>query len=352
MSAPATPEGGASSNSATATQSSKSQGSQGLRLRVVRRTELAQGVLGLDLESADGRPLPDYQPGAHLELRVPGGLKRHYSLHRPADGRTYSIGVLHAEDSRGGSRALHEVVHEGDVLESSEPRNHFALRPDDGDKPVLLLAAGIGITPIIAMAEALDQAGKSFELHYVARTPQRMAFAERIRSSHYGSHAHLYFHDAHAPQKDFPQLDLRSLLRKQTDSTQVYVCGPQGFIKATVDAANELKWSKERVTYELFGAAQPAQMEAEDTSFEVELTVSGKVIRIAPDKTIVEAMLEEGLEPNTSCEQGVCGTCLTRVLAGTPDHRDSFLTDEEKGANDQMLICCSRSTSPRLVLEL
>lgn len=321
----------------------------GLRLRIVRRTVLAQRVLGLELESADGRALPGYLPGAHIELKLPGGIKRQYSLHGPSDGHTYSIGVLHADDSRGGSRAVHESLAEGDVLETSQPRNHFTLK--DGEEPVLLLAAGIGITPIIAMADALDRAGRAFELHYVARTPERMAFADRIRTSLYSKRAHLYFHDVESTGEPAQQLSIPQVLRKQPAGTAVYVCGPQGFIEATVGAANDLTWSKDRVTYELFGAAAEVK-DAADGAFEVELAASGKTIRIAPDKTIVEAMLEQGLEPNTSCEQGVCGTCLTRVLDGVPDHRDSYLTDQEKCANDQILICCSRAKSPRLVLDL
>ena len=319
-----------------------------LRLRVVRRVQLAERVLGLDLEAADGSVLPAYTPGAHIELRLPGGITRQYSLHGPSDGRRYGIGVLHAEDSRGGSRAVHEHLQEGDLVQASAPRNHFALRASDA--PVLLLAAGIGITPIIAMADALAREGRPFELHYVAASPQRMAFAERIRGSGYGGRARLYFHGPCAAQT--PRLDIPALLGRQCGRTEVYVCGPHGFIQAAIDAAAALNWPKDRVTHERFGAVRPLANEAVDGAFEVELARSGKVIRIAPDQTIVEAMLAHGLAPDTSCEQGVCGTCLTRVLDGEPDHRDSYLTDAEKSANDQMLICCSRARSARLVLAL
>lgn len=317
-----------------------------LRVRVARKTTEAEGICSFELVSADGTPLPAFSAGSHVDVQVPGGLTRQYSLcNDPAESHRYLIAVLRDPASRGGSVAMHDQVREGDVLEISAPKNHFALA--HGAQRSLLLAGGIGVTPILCMAERLAITGAWFEMHYCTRSPARTAFAARIAASAFSSRVHLHFDDGDAQQ----QLDLPALLATPQPETHLYVCGPKGFIDAVLATARTAGWPPECLHHEFFtgGGAQPAQGEG---GFEVMLASSGRVITVPGDRTVVQALAAAGVEVPTSCEQGVCGTCLTRVLEGEPDHRDLYLTPEEQAANDQFLPCCSRARSPRLVLDL
>ncbi len=318
---------------------------KGLMLRVVRKVALAQDIAGFELEALDGKALPHYTPGAHLEVQVREGLKRQYSLWAQPDGKTYRIGVLRAPDSRGGSAGMHEQIQIGDALLCSAPKNHFELEPNTA--PVLLLAAGIGITPILCMADALHQRGVPFELHYAARSRERMAFAQHIQESGYAQHTRLYA-EGEAPGR----VDLAQVVAAQPPGAHLYVCGPKGFIDATRQAAEQAGWDAQRVHFELFGASTDTVALNTGDAFSVELRRSGRVIPIQAGVSIAESLLAAGIEVETSCEQGICGTCITQVLDGEPDHRDEYLTAQEKAANDQMLICCSRAKSQILVLDL
>jgi vanillate O-demethylase ferredoxin subunit len=233
---------------------------------------------------------------------------------------------------------------EGHTLQISPPKNHFALAPDAGRS--LLLAGGIGITPLLCMAEALNAAGADFEFHYATRTRARAAFLDRLAQAPYAAKVKLHFDDEDAAQ----QLRIAELLAQADERTHLYVCGPRGFMDAVLSTARGAGWPEHRLHYEFF--AGEVQRSDSDGSFEVEVASSGRVITVQKDQTIVKALGDAGIEVMVSCEQGVCGTCLTRVRSGTPDHRDSYLTPEEQAANDQMLLCCSRAKSPRLVLEL
>ena len=289
--------------------------------------------------------LPPFTAGAHIDLRLPGGLVRQYSLSNvPADGGRYVLGVLREPASRGGSAAVHQALPEGAVVEVSPPRNHFGLA--EAAEQHLLLAGGIGITPLLCMAERLAVAGADFRLHYATRSRARTAFAERIAQAGFAPRVQFHFDDGAPAQR----LDIEAVLKDAHPGTHLYVCGPQGFMDAVLGAARRRGWPEAELHYEFFGAA-PVDA-AGNRAFEVQLASSGRVIPVAADRSVVQALAEAGVTVMTSCEQGVCGTCLTRVIDGQPEHRDQYLTPEEQAANDQFLPCCSRAKSARLVLDL
>ena len=317
-----------------------------LQVRVARRTEEAQDICGLELVAIDGGTLPSFAAGSHIDVHLPGGIVRQYSLcNDPSEAHRYQIAVLRDPASRGGSSAVHEVVAEGDVLQISAPRNHFALEPDAPHH--LLLAGGIGVTPILCMAERLSVLGASFRMHYAGRSRQRMAFQQRIADSTFADQVQLYFDEGDASQR----LNIEAVLADALPDTHLYVCGPQGFIDAVLDAARQQRWSEKRLHWEFFAAANVGPR-GEDTAFEVQLASSGRVVSVAVGQSVTQALQDVGVEIMVSCEQGVCGTCLTRVLSGQIDHRDSYLTAEEQAADDQFTPCCSRARCERLVLDL
>lgn len=316
-----------------------------LEVRVARKAIDAVDICTFELVDVKGRPLPAFSAGSHIDVQLPGGLSRQYSLcNDPTESHRYLIGVLRDPSSRGGSQAMHDQVREGDVLQISAPKNHFALAHEA--RRSLLFAGGIGITPILCMAERLAVAQADFELHYCTRSRQRTAFYDRIRDAGFASRAHFHFDDGGPEQT----LDIGHVLGDPQPGVHVYVCGPRGFMDAVLGAARSRGWPEPQLHYEFFSSdVAPA---AGDTSFEVQLASSGRVIVVPVGKTVVQALAQAGIEVQTSCEQGVCGTCLTRVLDGTPDHRDMYLTPEEQAANDQFTPCCSRAKSARLVLDL
>lgn len=312
---------------------------------VARKTVEALDICSFELVSADKSTLPAFSAGSHVDVCLPTGITRQYSLcNDSTESHRYLIGVLKDPASRGGSKAMHELVNEGDALQISAPKNHFALAHEA--KRSLLLAGGIGITPILCMSERLAIAGEDFELHYCARSRERMAFHDRIQGSAFSSKASFHFDDGDAAQR----LQIDQLLAAQQSGTHLYVCGPKGFMDAVLSKAREAGWPQDRLHYEFF-AAEVVKSESDD-SFEVKVASSGRVVRVGKDVTVTQALASAGIEVPTSCEQGVCGTCLTRVLEGEPDHRDMYLSPDEQSANDQFLPCCSRSKSPRLVLDL
>lgn len=277
-------------------------------------------------------------------MQVPGGLTRQYSLcNDDKESHRYRIAVLRDAASRGGSAGMHDAVHEGDVLTISTPRNHFPLVR--GTR-TLLLAGGIGVTPLLSMAQRLAAVDADFELHYCTRSAGRTAFQAEIAASPYAAHVHFHFDDGEAAQK----LDAARLLAAPPAGTHVYICGPTGFIDHVVATTVAQGWDKANVHLEYFGAAP--QDTAGDGSFEVRIASSGKTYPVAKDQSVVQALAPHGIEILTSCEQGVCGTCITRVLQGDCDHRDLYFTDEEKAANDQFTPCCSRAKGKLLVLDL
>lgn len=314
-----------------------------LSVRVAARQLEAEDIVSLELVSVDGTQLPPFSAGSHIDIVIAPGLTRQYSLANAPDMRDcYRVGILKDPGSRGGSVAMHQLQ-VGDMVRISEPRNHFPLVPAER---TLLLAGGIGITPILCMAERLSRIGSRFEMHYCARSPQRTAFRDTIGTSAYAGQVHFHFDDGAPSQK----LDLDLLLATPDKQTHVYVCGPGGFIDAVLKTAVAKGWPQENIHREYFGA--PAVAVGDTSAFDVKIASSGRVIAIPADRTITEVLAENGIDIPISCEQGVCGTCITRVLQGHPDHRDAYFTDEEKARNDQFTPCCSRSKSGMLVLDL
>jgi vanillate O-demethylase ferredoxin subunit len=315
-----------------------------MKVRVARKRMVAQEVCLFDLTSLDGSDLQPFTAGAHIDVMPAPGITRQYSLcNSPGQRRTYQIAVLKTKDSRGGSSAMHLQVQEGDTLEIAGPRNLFELRPA---KKTLLIAGGIGITPIMSMAEHLSAAGCDFELHYCGRSKESMAFRDRLALAPYDHRVHFYTDDG----GDGATLDLLRLLSAHEAEDRLYVCGPSGLIGWVMDTAHQAGWHKDNVHREFFGAT-PALKNA-NAAFVVRIRSTGQDIPVVAHQTITQALAAAGVAVETSCEQGVCGTCLTRVEAGLPDHRDSYLTTEEKQSNRVMTPCCSRSFSPLLVLEL
>lgn len=317
-----------------------------LQVRVERKCEEAEGICSYALVRVDGEPLPAFSAGAHIDVHVRPGLVRQYSLcNRPQDRQHYLIGVLRDPASRGGSQTMHDAIHAGAVLHISAPKNHFPLRDA---RRSLLLAGGIGVTPILAMAETLSAQGGAFEMHYCARSPERAAFRARIAQSPFAGQVHFHYDSGDAAQK----LDLPALLAELDRHTHLYLCGPSGFIEHVVATAKAHDWPQEQVHLEYFAAAAAAADAGADRPFDVRLASSGKVYAVPAGCTVLKVLTDAGVFVPASCEQGVCGTCLTRVLEGVPEHRDLYLDDAERAANDQFTPCCSRSRSDVLVLDL
>lgn len=315
-----------------------------LKVRVARKRAEAEGICSFELASLDGSPLPAFSAGSHIDVQAPGGITRQYSLCNDGSDRSrYRIAVLRDPASRGGSAAMHDALQEGATLSISEPRNHFPLVHA---VRTLLFAGGIGITPLLCMAQRLAAVGADFELHYCTRSRARTAFMDEIAASPYAAQVHYHFDDGPPSQK----LDLQALLAAPHSQTHLYVCGPGGFIQHVTQAAAGLGWRSQQVHTEYFTAAP--QETGGDKAFQVKIASTGAVHEVPAGQTVVSALAAQGIEILTSCEQGVCGTCLTRVLEGECDHRDMYLTDEERARHDQFTPCCSRARSPLLVLDL
>jgi vanillate O-demethylase ferredoxin subunit len=314
-----------------------------LEVTVAARREEALDILSFELVAADGRVLPAFSAGSHIDVQVPGGLTRQYSLcNDPGESHRYQIAVLKDPATRGGSAAMHELQ-VGDSLTISAPKNHFPLAHEAEHN--LLLAGGIGVTPILCMAERLAVTGAKFEMHFCTRSRDRTAFHDRITQSRYAPKVQFHHDDGTAEK-----FDIAARLEKPQPGTHLYVCGPKGFMDAVLNTARASGWPEAQLHYEFFSAdVGPSES---DESFEVQLASSGRIVVVPKDQSVVQALAAAGIEVLTSCEQGVCGTCLTRVLEGVPDHKDMYLTPDEQSANDQFTPCCSRAKTPRLLLDL
>lgn len=316
-----------------------------LDVRVARRTIEATDVCSFELAAADGRALPSFSAGSHIDVRLPDGMVRQYSLcNTPADSRSYLICVLRDPMSRGGSQQLLDDIREGDALQISAPRNHFALAHEATQH--ILLAAGIGITPLLCMAERLAMVGGSFRLDYSARTRSRAAFHDRIRRSSFADSVRFHFDDG--PPDQF--LDIPKAVPWPSTGVHLYVCGPKGFMDAALAAARAKGWISSHLHFQFFSAN--ATLTGQEKPFKIKLASTGRMIDVPATCTAADALARAGIEIATSCREGVCGTCLTRVLEGRPEHRDLFLTPEERAGNAQFTPCCSRSQTPVLVIDL
>ena len=313
-------------------------------VRVAAVRDEGRDIRSLELHRTDGQLLPAFSAGAHIDVHLPAGIVRQYSLcNSPHETQCYRIAVLREPASRGGSAAVHALA-TGDVLQIGMPRNLFPLH--DGATHSLLFAGGIGITPMLAMAEQLAVNDERFELHYCARSPAHAAFLQHLMLVPWLESVHLHFDNGTETQR----LDIARVLANAAAATHLYVCGPDGFMRHVLDAGRDAGWDAIRLHSESF--ATPVLAEHDDTPFEVELASNGEVFTIMPGQSIARALDAAGVFVPVSCEQGICGTCLTGVIRGEPDHRDRFLTDEEHARHDQIALCCSRARSPRLVLDL
>jgi vanillate O-demethylase ferredoxin subunit len=305
---------------------------------------VAEGIRMLEFVDPAGRPLPAFSAGAHIDVHLADGLIRQYSLcNSPSTRSLYRLGVLLAPTSRGGSAAIHGLT-EGTLVSISEPRNHFPLHT--GASRSVLLAGGIGITPLLSMAEQLTENGQSFELHYFTRTRAKAAFLDRLESPALKPNVSLHVDDDVSGPFDMAGA-LRRICR---DGVHVYVCGPAGFIAAMLDAAKDAGFAETQLHREYFAPVGTDPVES--AAFSIRLARSGRSVEVGANETVVYALTRAGITVPVSCEQGVCGTCVTRVLSGVPLHRDACLTDAEHARNDQFTPCCSRATTPVLVLDL
>jgi ferredoxin-NADP reductase len=308
-------------------------------LQVEAKKPEADGVVGLTLARPDGRRLPDWTPGSHVDLLLPSGVTRQYSLCGDRwDAHSYRVGVLRELDGRGGSAYVHDALQPGDLVGIGGPRNNFPLVPSARYR---FVAGGIGITPLLPMIHQADLLGADWQLLYGGRRRDAMAFLDELAG--YGDRVHV------VPQDEHGLLDLPAFLGAPRSDTKVYCCGP-GPLLAAIEAACAA-WPAHALRTERF-VAEERGSPLRDAPFEVELARSGTAVTVTPEVSVLDAVHAAGVEVLSSCRQGTCGTCETTVVAGTPDHRDSILTDDERAAADCMFVCVSRSCSDRLVLDL
>lgn len=316
-----------------------------MQVKVQRKALEATDIYSFELVSTDVGALPRYEPGAHIDVEVGSGEIRQYSLCTPYNDSCYVVGVKRDPRSRGGSIFMHAEVKEGDILSIGPPRNHFPLA-ENGER-FILVAGGIGITPLLAMASYLSGCGKTFELHYFAQSEEHVAFRRHLQNSVLASS--VSYHLGCEPDA-LPEL-LASIVGDPSSRKYLYLCGPRPFMELVRQAASS--WPAEQVRFEYFGAGSTLTAgPAPEIAFEVHAAASGVSAQVQPGESIVAVLRANGVHIETSCEEGHCGTCMTEVLEGTPEHRDSYLTADEKTAGARILPCVSRSCSARLVLNL
>ena len=308
-------------------------------LLVTERNVLAEGVVELVLADASGGDLPPWEPGAHIVLLLDGGLVRQYSLcGDPQETKSWRVAVLREPDSRGGSRWIHEALQLGQMLEAQDPRNNFSLEPAQEH---LLVAGGIGITPLLTMVRELDRRGADWKLLYGGRKSVSMAYLDAL--AQYGSRVTV------RPEDEHGLLDISAFLGVPREGVGVYACGPERLLDAV--EIQTRSWPDGTLHVERF-KPRPGALEGISTPFEVILSRSGKSITVGASETIIEALDRIGLHVPRSCGEGTCGTCLTKVLDGVPDHRDSFLIGRKRKQNKAMCVCCSRALTPKITLDL
>lgn len=310
-----------------------------LRIRAIRH-ETAD-IASFELVDPEGRDLPAFSAGAHLNVRVSQHVQRQYSLcNDPKERNRYVIAVLHERAGRGGSAAMHALA-EGQTLMVSAPLNRFPLAGKEA-RSHLLLAGGIGVTPMMAMIPELEARQCRWHMHYCTKNSDGTAFMDRLQPFVLAEKVQLH-HDGGNPEKG---LDIARTLRQFEIGTHVYFCGPPGFMRAAKAAASA--WPPHNVHFEYFEAATD-QSSAVNRPFQVKIQKSGQVFDVPADKSIVSVLREQDFDIETDCEEGYCGTCITRYLEGEPEHRDTVLSEDERGK--YVMICCARSKTPILVLD-
>lgn len=326
------------------TKEISSCGQNMIAVRIARKFYETNDICSLKLVSTTGTALPAFSAGAHIDVQIQPELRRSYSLcNSPGSTDYYEIAVLRDPNSRGGSIAIHESFHEGDEIMVSVPANHFPL--SEKARKSLLLAGGIGVTPMLAMAQTLKASNQDFEFHYCGRSKSKMAFLDRIQASGYAEHCHLHFDDVESNR-----FDADAVLALPRRDKHLYVCGPTGFLEFVLDNARKAGWNDINLHYEYFGA--DVIYKGDDVAFEVQIGSTGQVLTVPPGKTVISVLKEHGYDVHVSCEQGVCGSCVMKIKNGVPDHRDHFLTAGEKASNKVFLPCVSRSKSSCMTLDI
>lgn len=316
-----------------------------LQVRVKSTKYEAEGIVSFDLSDPSGAPLPPFTAGSHIDIWISDTECRSYSLcSDPRDSSAYKIGVLKEEQGQGGSIWVHDNLREGEVVKVSTPRNLFPLS-NDAEKHVLL-AGGIGVTPMIAMIHELEAKGASYVMHLCARSADKTPFMDFLAPRIDAGKVHIH-HDGGNPEAG---LDIVGLLKGHEPGMHLYYCGPAGFMSAAKDASSH--WPKGSVHFEFFsspddGADQPSDA---DAPFQVKLSSSDEIYDVPADQTIVEVLRENGIHVDTQCEDGFCATCMTKYVSGEPEHRDAVLDEEDQ--KEFVLICCARSKTPLLELDL
>jgi vanillate O-demethylase ferredoxin subunit len=318
------------------------QNTDRLTVRLTQMRWEADAVVSYEFRPLEQADLPPFSPGAHIDLFLPNGMTRSYSLLNDPDERhRYLIAVQREADGRGGSAWMHQTPRIGDSFEISSPSNDFPLCEEASES--VFFCGGIGITPIMAMIRRLNRLGRPWRLYYAARSPERAAFVHELRGVDGATRAIDFRFESAAAAR----LDLHGLIDATSQDAHLYCCGPRGMVDDFLSAC--AKRAPERVHYERFAAAAES---ATAGGFDVVLNRSGRRIAIATGKSILDALLDNGVSVQYACSAGVCGTCKTRVIDGVPDHRDDYLTDDEKCSNDAVMVCCSGSLSSTLVLDL
>jgi ferredoxin-NADP reductase len=308
-------------------------------VRLTAITYAARDTHLYEFRRPDDEALPPYEPGAHLDLHLPNGLVRQYSLLVPERApRRYLIGVKRDAASRGGSRCVHDDLHVGAILKISAPRSNFPLV--ESAEHHVLIAGGIGITPIWCMVQRLQTLKRSWTLHYACRSRADMAFRSELSGC---EQAKLHFDD----ENDGRVLDVAAIVAGAPKAAHLYCCGPQPMMTAFETATQA--WPREQIHVEYF---TPKQEPVRTGGFVVELARSGQEFFIPPGQSILRVLYEAGIDVDYSCELGICGACETRVISGIPEHRDSVLSEEDQASNTKVMICCAGSKTDRLVLDL
>ncbi|MGE0240524.1 MAG: PDR/VanB family oxidoreductase [Parvibaculaceae bacterium] len=317
-----------------------------IEVAIARIGEEAERVRSFELVAVAGGVLPPFTAGAHIVVKLPEGLARHYSLASdPQDRERYVIAVLREDAGRGGSRWMHEQLRAGDCLTIASPVNRFPLA-EQGARH-LLIVGGIGITPLLAMARRLTRLAADYTLVYCTRTPAAAAFRPVLEAPPFVSHVR-FVHDEGDPRRS---LDISQILAAEPAHAHVYCCGPAGMLRAFRKAASA--WPAGQVHYEAFGVdpAVPGMAE-ENHPFTLIVASTGQRIPVPAGMSMLSALERHGIEVPRLCEQGYCGSCLTRVVDGIPDHRDTVQSDAEKATNAYVALCCSRAAGGVLTLDL
>ena len=315
-----------------------------MQVRVRRISYEAESISSYELVALPGGDLPPFTAGSHIDLHLSNGMIRSYSLvNDQAERHRYVIAVNKDAASRGGSNFVHEAVRVGDAITISRPRNNFVLHEKASHS--VLIAGGIGITPLLSMIRRLEALGRSWELYYAARTRLAAAFLDELNSLRPRPCANLHMNFDH--ESSGRMFDLSEIVRNVSLDAHLYCCGPVPMLEAFEAATRDRPAQTVHVEY--FKAKEKPAAEG---GFEVRLAQSKRTIRVEAGKTILNALLDAGIAANYACTEGVCGTCETRVIEGVPDHRDLFLSKEEQATNKTMMICCSGSRSGTLVLDI